>query len=247
MSSASTPRIYSLPLFPLHYVLFPQFPLQLHIFEARYKAMIDRCVENNEPFGVVLIRNGDEVGAPAQPHDVGCSARILAIKKLDDGRMNLIAAGEERFRLLDYVVTDPAYLIGRVEDVVDDPLPATQVGALVEELTSLFLRYLGLLAERAELALPDLDLPDDPVLLAFCIASVSQISPLDKQMLLETTDTRARLKTEAALLSRQIDELQSSHYQEAAGHGSHPKRKRTVYARPLESGADDNYRRLGRN
>src|SRR5579871_4178036 len=112
--SAETPHsIYTLPLFPLNFVLFPEFTVQLHVFEERYKAMISSCIERNAPFGVILIREGEEVGAPAIPHDVGCTARILAVKREDDGRMHLLAIGGERFRLLEAMLTDQSYLIAR--------------------------------------------------------------------------------------------------------------------------------------
>src|SRR5579871_1485068 len=121
MSPDESPSIYSLPLFPLHTVLFPQFTLQLHIFEARYKAMISSCIERNAPFGVVLIREGQETGPVAVPHDVGCMARILDFKQLEDGRLHLLAVGERRFRLLEYRETELAYLVGQVETLEDIP------------------------------------------------------------------------------------------------------------------------------
>src|SRR5205814_5524803 len=84
-------------LFPLNTVLFPGMPLPLHIFEERYKLMIGRCLEEERPFGVVLIQSGPEVGGTAVPHRVGTTAHIAAVRRLDDGRMNLIAIGQERF------------------------------------------------------------------------------------------------------------------------------------------------------
>ena len=90
-----------LALFPLNTVLFPGMPLPLHIFEERYKIMIGRCIDEDRPFGVVLIQSGTEVGNPAVPHVVGTTALIAAVKRLEDGRMNLIAVGQERFRSLE--------------------------------------------------------------------------------------------------------------------------------------------------
>lgn len=210
MASNPSSTIYTLPLFPLHSVLFPQFPLQLHIFEERYKVMMNACIERDQPFGVVLIKEGEEVGAPATPHDVGCTARILAVKRLADGRMHLLAAGEHRFRLLDYVEAELPYLIGRVEPLEDLPAAAPAMPKLLEEVSDLFLRYLRLLAECANQPLPDgIELPDDAALLAFCIASVAQLSLADKQRLLEMVDTQERLEQERALLTAQIEALET--------------------------------------
>ncbi len=210
MSADSPLEIHTLPLFPLHCVLFPQFPLKLHVFEERYRAMITRCIEDNAPFGVVLIREGEEVGAPAVPYEVGCLARILAVKRLEDGRMFLLAAGESRFRLLDYMEADLPYLIGRIQLVEDVPTESLTLPACAQETAALFQRYLVLLADRARLALPAVELPEDPQLLGFCIASVAQFPLPDKQLLLEMTDTQERLETEIAFLRALVAELEAT-------------------------------------
>ena len=203
------PRIYTLPLFPLGSVLFPQFPLQLHIFEERYKTMIGECIEKDTPFGVILIREGREVGKPATPHDVGCVARILDVERFPDGRMNLLAVCEQRFRVLDYMEGDLPYLIGKVEELDDQP-NTEDVSELTADLSGLFARYLALLAERANIAMPEVELPDDPQSLAFCVASVAMLPPEEKQTLLEMTDTQARLEDEVRLLREQIAMLESA-------------------------------------
>ena len=77
----------ALPLFPLEQVvLFPGMSLPLHIFEERYKVMIGACQVTDQLFGVLLIKSGSEVGAPAQPERVGCTARMLRVDRLPDGR-----------------------------------------------------------------------------------------------------------------------------------------------------------------
>jgi len=90
-----------LPLFPLNSVLFPGLALHLHIFEERYKRMIEYCIAQDQSFGVVLIKRGMEALGPiAEPYSIGCSARIHNIQKLDQGKMNIIIIGEERFKIL---------------------------------------------------------------------------------------------------------------------------------------------------
>ena len=76
---------YELPLFPLNTVLFPGMPLPLHVFEERYKEMVQVCLDEQRPFGVVLIRSGVAEGGPlADPYDVGCVAEIIEVQKLED-------------------------------------------------------------------------------------------------------------------------------------------------------------------
>src|SRR5579883_746066 len=184
MSTKPLP-IYSLPLFPLHCVLFPQFPVQLQIFEPRYHAMIEECLRNNRSFGVVLIRAGEEAGRPATPHDVGCVARILDTRRMPDGRLHVIAAGERRFRLLDYAEADEPYLVGQVEAVEDEPIPSRSLPGRTRTAKDLFVRYITVLAEivaeRSHIELPDLALPEDPAELSFCIGAVAHMALPDKQ------------------------------------------------------------------
>ena len=71
--------LLQLSLFPLNVVLFPGMPMPLHIFEERYKAMIGECVDREEPFGIILIKEGQEVGEPAEPVKVGTTARIVQV------------------------------------------------------------------------------------------------------------------------------------------------------------------------
>src|SRR5918995_734800 len=86
------------PLFPLHVVLFPGAPLPLHVFEPRYREMMADILGDAEPgpestFGVVCIREGYEVGAPAETHDVGCLATIEKVVRNPDGTMELLVRG----------------------------------------------------------------------------------------------------------------------------------------------------------
>jgi len=100
-----------LRLFPLQTVLFPGMRLPIHVFEDRYRLMIRECIEEDAPFGVLLIKSGSEVGGPAVPHDLGTTARILQVEYLEDGRMNIFTIGERRFRTIALNTTQP-YLRG---------------------------------------------------------------------------------------------------------------------------------------
>lgn len=210
MTAEPRPPIVSLPLFPLNNVLFPSFLLSLHVFEERYKAMIGACIERNEPFGVVLIREGTEVGNPAVPYDIGCTARILAVDRLDDGRMNLTVMGEKRFRLLEYSEAHLPYLIGRVETFDEDAREEGDLQLLTCEAVDLFVQYITLLAKRAGVPMPQVELPDDAMLLSYYIASAAQMPQEEKQQLLETADTAERLGKELVLLHEQLVNLRAS-------------------------------------
>lgn len=209
MPDRSPSRIFTLPLFPLHSVLFPHLSLHLHVFEDRYKAMINGCIERQAPFGVILIREGEEIGEPATPCEVGCVAQILQVERLSDGRMLLLAAGDRRFRLLEYMEADLPYLIGRVEELTEITEAPDDLSPLASQLCELFLRYLALLAERVEEEVPTFELPDDPVVLSFCVASVAMLSAEEKQRLLEMTDTCERLEMERDWLTEQIATLEN--------------------------------------
>ena len=88
-----------LPMFPLNVVLFPGMMLPLHIFEPRYREMINHCIDTKSPFGVLLIKEGQEVDGLATPHSIGTAARIVNVKHETDGRMNIMAVGTQRFEV----------------------------------------------------------------------------------------------------------------------------------------------------
>jgi Lon protease-like protein len=250
MSADFPSDIFQLPLFPLNHVLFPFAPIQLYIFEERYKSMINHCIEQNDPFGVVLIREGEEVGAPATPHEIGCLARILAVKRLADGRLYLWAAGESRFRLLDYRQAEQPYLIGQVETVEDRPTDPDLLNEQMRELSRLFLHYLTLMAQQANLQMQDFPLPEEPAPLTFAVAAVGSFPQEVKQQILEMTDPNERIRVEAQWLREEIASLEAQGLgtgaQSSAGTEPTPP---TLYARVLraDSEAVQMYRLLGKN
>src|SRR5215510_13855702 len=96
-ASAMSAEDSVLALFPLHTVLFPGGPLPLRIFETRYTDMVRRCMREQQPFGVVLIQEGDEAGVVATTATVGCSARIADFYTLQDGLLGISCVGERKF------------------------------------------------------------------------------------------------------------------------------------------------------
>ncbi|HEV3174148.1 MAG TPA: LON peptidase substrate-binding domain-containing protein [Actinocrinis sp.] len=197
----------TLPLFPLGSVLFPGVVLPLHIFEPRYRRMVAdlRELPEGEPreFGVVAIRDGREIGPEAveSVYDVGCTARISALEAHEDGRYSLVTTGTQRFRLLDVDTTGP-YLRGEVDFLEENAGPDAE--ALKTSSTALLLGYQRALAGlRGVRAGPIPELPDDPTVLSYLIAAAMVLDLRDKQRLLATPDTAARLKREQSLLRRE--------------------------------------------
>jgi Lon protease-like protein len=196
-----------LSLFPLgEVVLFPGMALPLHVFEERYKQMIGRCLEANEGFGVVLIREGREVGDPADPFAVGTVARIASVERMPDGRMNLVTVGTRRFRCLEHTQVEP-YRIARVEWLED--APATEdLAAVAGEVRGAVEEYLKAVYSLAERPRRAIEFPDDPTMLSFQVGAVLQIGPQERQGLLELDATDARLRQELSYLRRETRFIQ---------------------------------------
>ncbi|MBN2551012.1 MAG: LON peptidase substrate-binding domain-containing protein [Anaerolineales bacterium] len=200
-----------LPLFPLNTVLFPATPIHLHIFEERYKQMIGLCIQNHQPFGVLLIRAGVEAQGPlAEPVQVGCSARIVHVQRLEEGRMNIIAVGVERFRVLSLDKSAHSYLTGQVEEYpLPDPYPevsAEQAGRLRPKVE----RLLRILVEMGGGEFDLQPLPGDPVTLAYMGAALLQISPVYKQALLTSGRADEMLTALLDLYRREMTLLEAT-------------------------------------
>ena len=195
-----------LRLFPLNVVLFPRMPLPLRIFEERYKLMISECVEASAPFGVVMIREGKEVAGPAKPYEIGTTARITRVEKLEEGRMNLSTVGERRFRIVDTVHEQP-YLKGRVQFLPEESGDITE--DTLDKARELFGEYVRALAGLRGGWSREANIPQEVGLLSYSIAHYLDLPPLAKQRLLELPLVGERLQYEIPLLegaSRQMRE-----------------------------------------
>jgi uncharacterized protein len=224
---------HTLPLFPLHTVLYPGASIALHIFEERYRQLISQCLDQSSLFGIVLIRNGSEIdpndaffrqlresGGVTPPEQsettavsVGTSARIAECHRFADGRFYLNAVGMQRFRVQTIIQKHP-YLTARVEYLNDQEEPAMQ--ALVSELHALYERFW----KAAEVATGRSNqieaLPEDPIALSYTLAHRFNVDTRLKQHWLEA-DTRTRLReltetiqAEVALLPGQRPDGSSS-------------------------------------
>ncbi len=150
-AAATLRPVMDLPLFPLHTVLCPGVALPLHVFEDRYRRMVDHCVEAGEPFGVVLIREGRETGPlDGRISRIGTTALIRDAGRYPDGRFDLMTVGGRRFRIESLTDSEEPYLIAEVRylrEPVGDPDMAR---ALAERVSSRFLRYLEVLQPALE-------------------------------------------------------------------------------------------------
>ncbi len=192
-----------LALFPLNTVLFPGQVLPLHIFEDRYRLMIRRCLAEDIPFGVVLIRQGQEVGKGAEPHGVGTVARIIESTHLPDGAMNIITVGTERFRIR-HLFYDQPYLRGEVEVFpmaeTDDAAAASKLAGRVRTLVA---QYIRLIADAAGLQIQVGEIPEVPQQVGYLAAVAMQIDNQEKQELLGSTSLARILAAETVLLNRE--------------------------------------------
>lgn len=207
-----------LPLFPLYTVLFPGAPIFLHIFEERYKQMIRTCITQRQPFGVVLIKRGQEVHGPAEPYPIACSAEILQLQSLHDqsGRFNIVAMGRDRIRIHGYHNRLP-YLMGQVEAY---PLPAGGPSDVLQRsyaaLRPWVGRYMGLLGKLQNVRFDASQLSEDPVAGAYLAAHLLQAPPPMKQALLAAPSglvllqlLRDHYRREIALLRAMVTRLES--------------------------------------
>lgn len=189
-----------LPVFPLKVVLFPEALLPLHLFEERYKRLYTETVETGNPFGVVLLRRGQEVGGPSTPYSVGTTARIRTHTVESEGRINIIVQGQRRFRIRRLDESGP-YLRAETEWVDDEPCEE-DLTDLVERLRTLFHRHVELLFQVIGRPGVRLTLPDSPEALSYFVSSRLRVSLVEKQELLELTSTPQRLEALAVLLAR---------------------------------------------
>ena len=193
-----------LPLFALNTVLFPHMPLALHVFEARYRQMLEDCAARGTSFGVVAIAEGVEVGGSAQPHAVGTLASVLTDDELEDGRHDLMVRGATRFRI-ETLRTDRPYLCAGVTWLADEPgAAAERLEALAARTGEAFVRYANGLRTLAGAEHDEIDLPEDAEQLAYLVCATMQVDTAQKQELLEETSTASRLRSCLRLLRREV-------------------------------------------
>jgi Lon protease-like protein len=168
--------------------------LPIHVFEDRYLDLIRQCAGMDQPFGVVLIREGEEVGDDnVEPYLVGTSARIVNHSAQADGSIDLLVLGERRFRIRRLERTKP-YLTGFVEPIVEMEWTANAGNrGLLARSQEAFETHLRNMFGRQDVNIT-VSFPDDPVALSFAMAGFVSLTPVEKQRLLEITDTTERFE-----------------------------------------------------
>ena len=189
-----------IPLFPLRVVLFPGMLLPLHIFEPRYRRMLQVCQERQEPFGLVL---ANSAGLPRQ---IGTAAHLQRVERLPDGRSNILVLGRERFRVQNFRYDQP-YLVGQVEAF---PLPGARSQAALrhaDKVRTALRDYMIALETGAGQHLSIQDLPDEADGLANLVAMALQVEPEVKQTLLEAASVAEMLRLARRLLDTETQIL----------------------------------------
>lgn len=195
MAFSSSIAVRELPLFPLpELVLFPGRHLPLHIFEFRYRIMMNTILQGDRRFGVVMLE--PNTGKPVR---IGCCAEIIHFQRLPDDRMKILTIGQQRFRVLDYIREKP-YRVGLVEWIEDKPAEqdlyplASEVDQLLRDVVQL----------SAKLTSQKIDFPENipslPLELSYWVASNLYGVSEEQQSLLEMQDTAGRLEREAEIL-----------------------------------------------
>jgi Lon protease-like protein len=180
-----------LGLFPLPIVLVPTERIPLHIFEPRYKELIEECVETENEFGLVLSTGDGAV------HEIGTRARVTdVIERLEDGRMNVVVEGGERFRLVE-LTSGRSFTTGLVEEVLDEDDPASPLDVA---------KALEVFTDLAVAAESDVDLPeaDDPGL-DWALAARVDFGVEPKQEVLASTSPRYRMERLVELLQTSLE------------------------------------------
>jgi hypothetical protein len=191
-----------IPLVPLNTVLFPGQALPLHIFEERYKRMINSCLEQQQPVGIALIREGEEVGGPAVPHEVGTLANITETDRKEDGEIDIVAVGQERF-IIRKIVQQSPYLICQIELFPAVGGDSPRAWALAYRVRELLPDYVKALAKATGTLVQVINIPNTPISLAFLAALALQIRSPERQRLLATEEVAEMLAQELALLRRE--------------------------------------------
>lgn len=203
-----------IPLFPLRTVLFPGMPLPLRIFEERYRIMTRELLASGSPFGVLLIKEGREVGGGAIPHTVGTIAVIEQAEEVEGGRFNIAARGRQRFRLVRMLEPRP-YPYGEIE-LIDDEVPEgdRRVAGAVETVRTTFPAYFRLALSLTDQWARGMKLPHDPHELVDFLAPWLKVDEEVKQRLLEIEPAADRV----AYLAEVLDELLERTREEVLDH-----------------------------
>jgi len=187
-----------LPLFPLNTPLVPGLVMPLHIFEPRYRSLVEDLLANPDEdareFGIIAVRSGrtiETVGVDAL-YPVGTSTVLRQAERLDDGRYDIVTTGSRRFRVID-IDTSAPLIQGEVEFLDDVTSETDQIIArrVAQEFTTYRAILGGQLVDDSDAAIDDL--PDDPTVLSYLVTAAMVLDSDERQDLLAASDTATRL------------------------------------------------------
>jgi ATP-dependent Lon protease len=214
--------VRELPLFPLPVVLFPGVPMPLHIFEPRYRRLLEDISGRDNLFGLSYFDASSAESAQPPVGHIGCVAEVTEVQPMPDGRSNILTLGLIRYRVEDYLEHGDPYLVGAVTFFEDEEEETDALAERAHEVSGLFQRIARAVRvindERASLP----EIPDvDPEQLSFLVAAAMEIETEIKLELLEMRSTSDRLRRLRDFLARALPnyEERARMHQIAKGNG----------------------------
>jgi Lon protease-like protein len=229
MSEASdmVSGVTELPLFPLSVVLFPGVPLPLHIFEPRYRQLLDDIRAGNSLFGLSFFDSSISEQEHPPSGSIGCVAKVTDTQAFADGRSNILTVGVIRYRIEEYVDRGDPYLVVRVSYFEDEDDDTEAVHTNSREVAEIFTRIARAVRtindERANL--PNIA-DTEPQRLSFLVAAAMEVDTDVKQELLELRSTSERLRRLRDILTRAVSgyEERARVHEVAKGNGHSGKK-----------------------
>ena len=200
-----------LALFPLNTVLVPGLVLPLHIFEPRYRALIETLLgipdEDQREFGIVAVRDGRDIESEGIDalYPIGTAVVLRQSEQRDDGRWDIVTTGSRRFRLIDVDTSDP--LVQAEVEFLDDvtgPDDEALAGVVARGFVAYRLALSGQVPSDEEIqAETEDDLPEDPTVLGYLVTAAMVLPTHERQDLLAAESTAERLALARTLLHRE--------------------------------------------
>lgn len=200
--------IKEIPIFPLPLVLLPNEVLPLHIFEPRYRQMLEDAMAGRKIFGVNFLDVESGSDTP-KSGSTGCAAEIKEVQKLDDGRSNIVTSGLVRYRLIEYVERETPYLVADIEFFEDEPEDESLITPLADEVFELFQRMAQAAYRMAGSRGHPPEVPRaEPETLSFLVTAAFNLDNELKYSLLKTSLTSERLSRLRDILAQSVSQIE---------------------------------------
>ena len=219
--------VKQLPIFPLPIALLPGELLPLHIFEPRYRQLLDDIKLEKNLFGLSFFDAANSEASRPGIGSLGCAAEVRETQTLEDGRSNIITIGVVRYLVEDYVEADEPYLVAEVSFFEDRAENEAAIKPLADEVFKLFMRIANaahdMSGERGRFP----ELPQaEPQQLSFLVAAAFNLEPELKYELLETRSTSTRLRRLREILQKSVERAEeNAEITKVAKTNGHSKKK----------------------